>query len=85
MRFLKLSSTNRPLEGSVDSLARWMDAVKPLIQDESKFLAFPDDLVTVPREAEYSFLEETIEWLVRRSEVGTDVRSLRYLMSSSIN
>ena len=78
VRFFKLCAMNSPKDENVSSFTRWMDAVKPLIEDESNFLRFTDDFVTVKREGEDGFLEEAVERFVRKSGMGQNVRRYRF-------
>ena len=71
---------NAPKDENVASFTRWMDAVKPLIEDESNFLRCKDDFVTVTREGEDGFLEEAVERFVRKSGMGQNVRRFRSLI-----
>ncbi len=80
VRFFKLSAMDAPKDENVSSFTRWMDAVKPLIEDESNFLRFTDDFVTVSREGEDGFLEEAVERFVRKSGMGQNVRRYRSLI-----
>ena len=77
VRFYKLCAMNEPKDENVSSFTRWMDAVKPLIEDESNFLRFTDDFVTAKREEEDGFLEEAVERFVRKSGMGQNVRRYR--------
>lgn len=51
-----------------------MDAVKPLIKDETRFLGHTEDFVTVTRHTEDGFLEEVVEKFARRCGLGDKVR-----------
>ena len=73
MRYFKLSTTNAPTDEGILSFTKWMNAVKPLIQDESGFVEQTHDFVTVPREIEDGFLEDGLEKLVRKYGVGQNV------------
>ena len=50
-----------------------MNAVKPLIQDETRFLDHAEDFITAPRDVEDGSLEETVEKFARRYGVGNRV------------
>jgi hypothetical protein len=62
-----------------------MAAVKPLIKDETRFLAQPDDFVTFPRDPEHGALEEMIERLARWSNIGSKVYAQPQLKKSFPN
>lgn len=47
-----------------------MDAVKPLIKDETRFLGHTEDFITVTRDMEDGFLEEGVEKIARRYGLG---------------
>jgi hypothetical protein len=59
-----------PREDNVASFLKWMDAVKPLIKDETRFLGHTEDFVTVTRDMEDGFLEEVVEKFARRYGLG---------------
>lgn len=75
-RFFQLSALDGPRARDIKSFRRWMDAIKPLIQEESVFLQFTDDLVSPHRSDEVGFLEEGIERMVRKTGIGMRVRWL---------
>jgi len=47
--------------------------VKPLIEDETNFLKHSEDFITVNKDIEDGFLEETLEKFVRKSGFGNQV------------
>jgi hypothetical protein len=53
-----------------------MHAVKPLIEPETRFSRYVDDLVTVNRDVEEGILEEIIEKFARRYGIGNGVRTI---------
>jgi len=57
-----------------------MNAVKPLIEMESGFHHFNDDLVTVPHGLEDGSLEEALETVSRKTGFGRLV-SVRFLIA----
>ena len=76
LRFFRLSECNVPTRDNVESFTRWMHAVKPLIEPESRFSRYVDDLVTVNRDVEEGILEEIIEKFARRYGIGNGVRTI---------
>ncbi|KAI4179165.1 MAG: hypothetical protein LQ346_007253 [Caloplaca aetnensis] len=79
-RFFQLSALHAPRERNIQSFTRWMNAFKPLIQEESAFLQINADLVSPRRNDEVGLLEESIERVVRKTGIGrrflqTDVES----------
>lgn len=74
LRFFGLSAMDGPRARDIKSFRRWMDTVKPLIQEESVFLQLTDDLVSPRRSDEVGFLEEGIEQMVRKTGIGRKVR-----------
>ncbi|KAL9610413.1 MAG: hypothetical protein Q9167_004868 [Letrouitia subvulpina] len=70
LRFFQLSALSVPRAQNINSFRRWMETVKPLIQEESIFLQLTDDLVSPYRNDEAGFLEEGIEQLVRKTGIG---------------
>ena len=83
--FLKLCDMNAPTEKDVSSFTRWMNAVKPLVEDESKFIGCTDGFVTATREVEDGFLEEAVERFVRKSGLGQNVNAKHPPPSSLLN
>jgi hypothetical protein len=63
-----------PREDNVASFLKWMDAVKPLIKDDTRFLEHTEDFVTVARDVEDGFLEEVVEKFARRYGLDDKVR-----------
>jgi hypothetical protein len=57
----------------VESLKRWMAATKPLIKNESEFIAFADDFVAMNKDVEQGFLEEVLEEFVTKFGWGLNV------------
>ena len=72
-RFFQLSALDVPRAQDIKSFRRWMNAVKPLIQEESVFLEHTDDLVSPRRSDEVGFLEEGMERMVRKTGIGMRV------------
>jgi hypothetical protein len=50
-----------------------MEAVKPLIKEETCFLDRPDDFVTLQRDVEEGALELMVEKFARKSMIGNSV------------
>ena len=57
----------------MESLKKWMSAVKPLIKEETRFLDEPDDFVTMQRDIEVGALELIVENIARKSRIGNMV------------
>lgn len=73
LRYVQLVALDSPRDRDIASFRRWMDAVKPLIKDESRFFSFTDDLVTVHQDHETGVLEEAVERMVRKTGIGRTV------------
>lgn len=68
-----MAECNVPTRSNVDSFSRWMRAVKPLIQPETRFLQHADEFVTAKRATEEGLIEETVEKFARRYRIGNGV------------
>lgn len=71
IRFLKLTTSTVPSKDNIESFARWMNAVKPLIQPETRFLDFSGDFVTSDRDIEEGLIEEVLEKAARKCGIGS--------------
>ncbi|KAH7069403.1 hypothetical protein FB567DRAFT_598715 [Paraphoma chrysanthemicola] len=70
LRYLQLSSARRPRPANLESLKKWMKAVKPLIREETRFLDQSEDFVTIERDVEEGALEFMVEKFARTSRIG---------------
>ena len=57
----------------MESIKKWMLAVKPLIKCETEFLDHTDDLVAVNKGMEEGILEELLEGFVTKTGWGLKV------------
>jgi hypothetical protein len=73
IRYFQLCSFAKPRHDSVESLGRWMAAVKPLIKDETRFLEHPADFVTIQKDVEDGALEKFVERSARSLGLGNKV------------
>lgn len=59
-----ISSLERPGKTYVQSVKNWMDRYKPLVIEETRYLDYEKDLVSLSSKDDWGGFDETIEWLL---------------------
>lgn len=48
----------------MQSVRNWMDRYKPLVLEETRYLDYENDLVSLSRRSDCGWFDEIIEWLL---------------------